>query len=207
MIRIGITLDDVIRAKTAQIGKIYKKYINKNLNVESLDLSTIDYSKVFNFKSKTDYNKFLYEDYAFEIFAEAGMMTPSLDKKLNLWHLSLNDNEEIDEEIELILMNPMEFNASIGYTHFFLSKIATKVRETYFPAQTNNIWDKCDILITADPRLINDVPSNKVCVKINNEYNKCLVNNDGLSFDSLEEFINDKDNLLTVVKKYFKKNE
>ena len=206
MIRIGITLDDVIRAKTAQIGKIYKKYINPELNTDELDLSTNNYQKIFGFETKSEYNKFLYEDYPFEIFGEAGVTSPSLDKKLNLWHLALNNHEEIDDELELVLINPMEYNASIGCTHFFLSKIATRVRETYFPSNMQNIWDRCDILITAEPRLISKVPDNKICVKITTDYNRDVEHDETLTFDSLIDFISDNYNLLTVVKKYNKTN-
>jgi hypothetical protein len=206
MIRIGITLDDVIRAKTAQIGKIYKKYINPELKTDELDLSTNNYQKIFGFETKSEYNKFLYEDYPFEIFGEAGVTSPSLDKKLNLWHLALNNHEEIDDELELVLINPMEYNASIGCTHFFLSKIATRVRETYFPSNMQNIWDRCDILITAEPRLISKVPDNKICVKITTDYNRDVEHDETLTFDNLIDFISDNYNLLTVVKKYNKTN-
>ena len=206
MISIGITLDDVIRAKTAQIGKIYKKYINPELKTDELDLSTNNYQKIFGFETKSEYNKFLYEDYPFEIFGEAGVTSPSLDKKLNLWHLALNNHEEIDDELELVLINPMEYNASIGCTHFFLSKIATRVRETYFPSNMQNIWDRCDILITAEPRLISKVPDNKICVKITTDYNRDVEHDETLTFDNLIDFISDSYNLLTVVKKYNKTN-
>lgn len=203
MIKIGITLDDVVRAKTVQIGKMYKKYINPDLNTDELDLSTNDYEKIFNFKSKGEYNRFLYEDYPFEIFGEAGTVTPSLDKKLNLWHLSLNDNEEIDEMLDVVFINPMEFNASIGCTHFFLSKIATRVRETYFPTDTKDSWGACDILITSEPKLLKNVPSGKICIKIVTDYNKEITFDEKLTFNSLEEFISDNENLLMIVKKYY----
>lgn len=202
MIKIAITLDDVLRNKTSQFGKIYKKYINKDIDLSSIDTTTNDLCVSFGFKTKSEYNKFLYEDYAFEIFAEASTVTPSLDKKLNLWHLSLNNHEEIDEELSLSLCNPMEFNASIGFTHFFLSKMATRVRETFFPCQTAEIWDKCDILITADPNLLKCVPQNKVCIKIEQDYNKNISGDNIISFSTLEEFINDKDNLLTAIRHY-----
>jgi hypothetical protein len=191
-IKIGITLDDVLRAKTKQFGKIYKKYIDDKIDLDSLDISTNDMSKVFNFTSKKEFNKFLYEDYPFEIFGEAETTEKGVDKKLNLWHLSLNDDEEIDNEIELMLCNPMEFNASIGFTYFFLSKIATRVREIFLPKDSVDIWEKCDILITADPKLLNGVPTNKYAIKINTPYNSGIVGKNIYSFNSLNEFLDDK---------------
>ena len=202
MIRIAITLDDVLRAKTERICKVYQKYINPSVNFEELDFSTDDFRSILGFNSKSEYYKFLYDDYSFEIFGEAPHMEVALDKKLNLWHLELNDNEDIDEELELIITNPKEFNSSIPFTYFFLSKMATRVREIFLPTDSMDIWKKCDILITADPKLIDNAPNNKVCVKIKTPYNEKVNNANGLEFDSLSSFIEDGNNLVKVVSLY-----
>lgn len=202
MIRIGITLDDVLRGKSEQICKMYQKYVNPSINLDELDYSSGDFQKILGFNSKSEYYKFLYEDYSFEIFAEALPMESSLDKKLSLWHLALNDNEEIDDELELIIANPMEYNTSIPFTYFFLSKIATRVREVYLPTDTQDIWKKCDVLITADTKLIETTPNNKVCVKINTPYNTNVNNKSGFVYDSLSEFIGDSNNLVKVISAY-----
>lgn len=199
MIRVAITLDDVLRAKTHQILKIYQKYVNNDIDLEKINIGS-NLQKTLGFKNKKEFTTFLYEDYVFEIFGEASVMTPSLDKKLNLWHLSLNNNDKIEEEIELILCNTMEFGASIGFTHFFLSKIAPKVRETFFPSNSMDIWEKCDILITADEKLLKKVPNNKVCVKIKTPYNKEIKKPNGGEYESLLEFITNKDNLYELFK-------
>lgn len=199
MIKIGITLDDVIRAKTEKFFEIYKKYVNEEFDYESLPLTTNDLYELVKFSGRKEYNKFLYEDYTFEIFGEADMVDPLLDKKLNLWHISLNDNENIDEEIELMLTNPMEYNTSIGYSYFFLSRMATRIREVYFPLDSDTTWEKCDILITADPKLLKSVPDNKVAIKIIKEYNEGIDGDNIISFNSLSEFISDDKNLESVV--------
>jgi hypothetical protein len=199
MIKIGITLDDVIRAKTDKFFEIYKKYVNEDFDYDSSSLTTNNLYELTKFSGKKEYNKFLYEDYTFEIFGEADMVDPLLDKKLNLWHISLNDNENIDEEMELILTNPMEYNASIGYSYFFLSRMATRIREVYFPLDSDTTWDKCDILITADPKLLRSIPNNKVAIKINKPYNEEINGENILSFDSLADFISDNGNLENAV--------
>ena len=124
--KIAITLDDVIRNKSKQIIKIYKKYVDPDFDEDNVDLTTNDFQKILEYDTLQDYYKFLYEDYAFEIFAEGEVVEKMLDKKLNLWHIAINDYDEYDEPIEIMIANPFEFNASIGYTHFFLSKIATR---------------------------------------------------------------------------------
>lgn len=180
--KICFTIDDVIRAKTVQIGKIYKRNINCDIDLDALDFSTNDYQEIFNFKTKGDWQKFLYSDYAYEIFGEAPVTTKGVDKEFNLWLIEMQD---IDEEFEIMLANPFEFNASIGFTCFFLSKIASRVRELYFPLDSSEIWNKCDVLVTADPKLIEEKPEGKICVKINMPYNKDLEAD--YSFDSLSD--------------------
>lgn len=192
--KICFTLDDVIRAKTVQIGKIYKRNINGGIDLDALDFSTNDYQEIFSFKTKADWQKFLYSDYAYEIFGEAPVTTKGVDKEFNLWLIGLQD---IDEEIEVSLANPFEFNASIGFTCFFLSKIASRVRELYFPVDSSEIWDKCDVLVTADPKLIEEKPEGKICVKINMPYNKDLEAD--YSFDSLSDALKENNMLKKLI--------
>lgn len=180
--KICITLDDVIRAKTAQFGKIYKKFVDNDIDLDSLDISSGNLSSIFKFGSDGEYNKFLYEDYAFDIFAEAPVVEKMLDKNLNLWMLKNND-------VDFMLGNTMEFNASIGFTYFFLSQIATRVREVCLPTNSSTLWDKCDVIVTADNRLIKSKPDGKVCVKIETEYNKD--NSSDFTYDSLSSLISD----------------
>lgn len=188
--KIAIALDDVIRAKSKSILKAYKK-LNEDFEIENVDISTNNFKKILGFKTDKEYNKFLYEDYVFEIFAEAEVTEKMVDKQLNLWHIDLNNNEELKESIDLILVNPYEFNASIGFTHFFLAKMATRIRETFFPANSIEIYDKCDVLITADPKLIENKPFGKVVVKIETEYNKEQTAD--FSYKSFMDFLNDEE--------------
>ena len=198
--RICITLDDVLRAKTMQFGKIYKKYIDQNINLEELDLSSGNLQNIFGFEDKKEYERFLYEDYAFEIFGEAPECDKMLSKTLNLWLLRLEDDDDIAEQgIDLILSNTMEFNQSIGCTHFFLSRIAPRIRKTFFPKDSNEIWDVCDILITADKKLLANKPEGKIVIRINTDYNKntqCVY-----QYDSLMAFLKDDE----IINKLFKK--
>lgn len=197
--KICFTLDDVLRAKTVQIGKIYQKCINPDIDLSTLDFSTNDYCSIFNFKNKAEYMKFLYEDYPFEIFGEANMVTKMLDKHLNLWHIDITNRDDLHENVEVMLSNPMEFNNSIGFTYFFLSKAATRIREVYFPADSADIWNRCDVLVTADPKLIETKPEGKVCIKIETSYNKDLKAD--YSYENLDAFLQDKEIIETLTSK------
>ena len=195
MKKICITLDDVLRAKTQQFGKIYKRAINPDIDLSTLDLSTNNLADIFNMKP-SEYTKFLYEDYPFEIFAEAPAVEKMLDKNLNLWHIRLNNDREEEDKVELMFANTREFNTSIGFTYFFLSQMGTRVREVYFPTEPSTIWDKCDVLITADPTLLNEKPEGKISVKIEMPYNKdCSAD---FTYEKLSALIKDEEFLEKV---------
>ena len=56
------------------------------------------------------------------------------------------------------------------------------------------IWDKCDILITANPNLIKNKPEEKIAIKINMPYNvdvECKY-----SYDSIIDMINDENEII-----------
>lgn len=197
--RICITLDDVIRAKTKQAAKIYKKYINKNVDLDSLDYSSGDYQEIFNFDTMRQTNKFMYDDYAFEIFAEADVVEKGIDTKLNLWQISNNENDELNEPIELIIGNTKEYNASIGFTYFFISKIATRAREVFLPKESEKLWDVCDVLVTADKSLLKTKPDNKISIKIDREYNKDI--DSDYTYDNLSSFLDDEEIIAKLINK------
>ena len=199
--RICITLDDVLRAKTRQFGKIYKKAFGVDDEfLENRDFSTNDLCEVFGFESREKYNEFLYKDYPFEIFAEALPMERMLDKNFNLWTLKVGEEYQ---GVEFLIANPFEFNTSIGYTCFFLSQIATRIREFYFPKDSSDIWKKCDVLITAEPKLLKEKPFGKIVVKIDAPYNEGL--DADLTYESLSSLISDE-KFLTKVDELVTKN-
>ena len=188
--KICFTLDDVIRAKTQQIGKMYQKYIDPEVKLDELDLENQSINEALGFDSIAEYRKFLYEDYAFEIFAEAPVIERMLDKKLNLWHIDVS-HKDFSQPVDVMLANPREFNASIGFTYFFLSQIATRIREVFFPLDYVEIWNKCDVLVTADNYLLEAKPEGKIAIKIDTDYNK---NSEAdYTYESLSAFLDDKE--------------
>ena len=190
--KIAITLDDVIRAKTRQFGIIYNKYIDHELDLSTVDISNGDLSQSFKFKNKRDFNKFLYEDYVFDIFGKAPSMDNNMSYIIDKWLFNATEGEFEgieNEEMEILLTNPMEFNLSIGNTLFFLSKIAPRIRNYFFPLNSLTIWDRCDILVTADKKLIQNKPNDKIVVKIETDYNK--QEKADFTYSSFKEFTED----------------
>jgi hypothetical protein len=178
---------------------MYKKYVNPDIDLDSLDLSSGEMCDILNFYDKYEYQDFLYNLYAYEIFGEAPVTVKSVDKKFNLWYMRLTEDGDWDEPIEIMLANPMEFNVSIGYTCFFLSKIATRVRDIKFPMDSLTIWNDCDVLITADKKLLENKPDGKIAVKIEMPYNtECQAD---FTYKTLDEMLDDNN----IIDKFLEK--
>ena len=103
-----------------------------------------------------------------------------------------------DEDVpEIVLVSPFEANLTIQATLTFLSTFPSRVREIYFPVDSQTVWDRCDILITANPIYLNNVPEGKYVIKINKPYNKeCEAK---YAFDSMLELIKDKDEIIRKI--------
>ena len=65
----------------------------------------------------------------------------------------------------------MEYGITIPATYWFISKLGCRAREIYLPTDSSTIWDKCDVLITANPKLLSLKPDGKKSVKIKTDYN------------------------------------
>ena len=61
------------------------------------------------------------------------------------------------------------------------------------------IWDKCDVLITANPKLIESKPNGKITVKIEKDYNKDYQGD--LNFKTLSSFITNEENTNSLIEK------
>lgn len=194
--KIAIDLNDVIRDYTSQFIDQYTKNIDPDCEIELEDVTDFDFYNVFHFDSREDYSNFKYVDYAYELFLKAQPMDRMLSYRFNDWlQTTLRDLEE--ENIpEVMLVSPLEANLTIQATLGFLSKLPSRVREIYFPVDSATIWDRCDILITANPNLISNVPEGKTVIKVEAPYNKdaeCEY-----TFKSMMDIITDKEE--TIIK-------
>lgn len=194
--KIAIDLNDVIRDYTSQFIDQYTKNIDPDCEIELEDVTDFDFYNVFHFDSREDYSNFKYVDYAYELFLKAQPMDRMLSYRFNDWlQTTLRDLEE--ENIpEVMLVSPLEANLTIQATLGFLSKLPSRVREIYFPVDSATIWDRCDILITANPNLISNVPEGKTVIKVEAPYNKdaeCEY-----TFKSMMDIITDKED--TIIK-------
>ena len=169
---IAVDLNDVLRDYTNNFGQYYKRDIDDKINLETLEIKTNKLDEVFPFESKREYERFVYEDYPWELFGKCPACDKGLGPQFIVWTTKTIPNIETDEPVNVILVSTFEYGLTIPATYWFISRLGARVREVYLPTDSSTIWDRCDILITANPKLLQEKPEGKTTVKISTDYNK-----------------------------------
>ena len=111
-------------------------------------------------------NKFLYEEASLEIFGHADQKLNNLMSKFNNFLIDIKDEEE--HSVEIV---SREVHSSIPATLFFLSKLSCRAETIRFVQDYEKCWEGIDILVTADPKVLDTKPDDKLSVKIKAPYN------------------------------------
>lgn len=198
--RIAIDINDVLRDYSRQFANIYKKVIDPTFDIPYEDINDFNFLNIFPFYDENGnidnmlFNRFKYEDCAFEIYGRAEAMDRMLPPDFNLWTQNTMRNFDDDKLPEIILFSPFEMNLSIQSTLSFLARFGIRLREILFPTDSVTMWDKCDIMITANPNLLEAKPSNKIAFKVNAPYNKETKGD--YEYNSMLDIIHDENNTL-----------
>jgi len=189
--RIGFDINGVLRDTVGKIVQTYEKfYLLKTEGVEdednfeyemNLPVTSLDLMNHFKFKDEEELYSFLYEEFAMEIFGHAQSTEYSTFNDLQQIYLKYR------EVYDLLIVSD-EIGKSKPATLFFLSKFICQLEKIKFYSNStiNSMWDEVDILLTSNPTLLLDKPSNKIIVKYETEYN---VNIDSEhSIKSIKEF-------------------
>jgi hypothetical protein len=116
--------------------------------------------------AKDVYNRFLYQDFLFEIFGSAPMMYKNMDVYVNKFL------EKYQDTADFSIMS-VENKFSIPPTLFFLSKISTRFKNYHFYDKSMDMWNDVDMLITTDPTILKyGAPWGKKLIKITRPYNE-----------------------------------
>lgn len=188
-----------MRDYTRNFAIYYKKGIDENIQLENIEVSSNQLDKVFKFPTRHDYETFVYEDYAWELFGKCETCSKNLGAKVNNWITKDITNIDTDTPIEVIIVSAMEYGLTIPATLFFISKLGLKIREVYLPMDSNTIWDRCDALITANPHLLENKPEGKVSVKIETDYNTKA--NADYAYTDMNNFIEKIENVEKLIQK------
>ena len=190
MARIGITLNEVLRDFLGQLEYTYEKYIGP-IELEEGAVKSLDLINYFEFKDKTQLNKFLYQEASLEIFGHADQIEDNIMNDFNEFIMDIEDDEE--HEIELV---SREFDKSIPATYFFLSKLACKVKNIRFVKNYEEFWNGIDVLITANPIALDTKPEGKTSVKIESSYNKNSKSD--FTFETFRAMLKDEDSHIKI---------
>ena len=192
MKRIGIEINGVLRDTIGKFSQVYEKHMIENDDEPSktyeLDLSgntqentiedefeykmisdvtSLDLINHFSFKDNDELYSFMYEDFVMQIFGHAGSTETFTFNELNDFYINFRD------EYEILIVSD-EMGRSKPASLFFLSKFGCLVENIKFYSNSTlqNLWDSLDILVSANPKLIENAPKHKTIIKYETQYNE-----------------------------------
>ena len=202
MKRIGVEINGVLRDTVGKFKNLYEKYLidcpqfDDNTYEVSVDLisggtievsesssdliennkfeykvlgevTSLELDKYFNFRDKDELYSFMYEEYTMELF---GHSSSSEMNSFNLLNEFYYDNRD---EFDVLIVSD-EIGKSKPASLFFLSKFGCLVEQILFYSEITKLkmWDGVDILVTSNPDLILNKPTNKTVIKYVTDYNK-----------------------------------
>ena len=192
MKKIGIEINGVLRDTIGKFTQVYEKHMieesddgNKTYEIDlsgNTEENTVENNfeyKIINevislelmshfaFKDSDELYSFMYEDFVMQIFGHAGSTETFTFNELNDFYINFRDDYEI------IIVSD-EMGRSKPASLFFLSKFGCLVENIKFYSNSTlqNMWNGLDILVSANPKLIENAPENKTIVKYETPYNK-----------------------------------
>lgn len=173
--RIAIDVNGVLRDTLLRIEQVYTKFYVDNPFITDEEkepyevlspVETLDISKHLKFKDEDEVYDFLYREHTMEIFGHAPSVEMTSFNDFNEFYTDFRDNNEI-----IIISD--EIGKSKPATLFFLSKFGCLVEKIKFYSEitTNSMWEEIDVLLTANPNLLLNHPTDKIVIKFNTVYN------------------------------------
>jgi hypothetical protein len=175
--RIGIEINGVLRDTLKKIQQEYEKwYIDNPFKEETefkyeviSDLTTLNIREHLSFPTDDDLYDFLYNEHTMEIFGHSGSVEMSTFQDFNEFYTEMRD------EYDIIIVSD-EIGKSKPASLFFLSKFGCLVENYKFYSEItiNSMWNSIDVLLTANPNLLLNHPTNKQVIKFNTTYNSSV---------------------------------
>lgn len=188
--KIGIEINGVLRDTLKKIQQEYEKwYLNESWKELKLieddpdierkvisDVTSLEITNHLSFKNDDELYNFLYKEHTMEIFGHAGSVEYNGMNDLNDFYFDMRDSHEI------IIVSD-EIGKSKPASLFFLAKFGCLVESVKFYSEItiNSMWDSVDILLTANPNLLLNHPTNKRVIKFNTDYNTDIKVEDEIS--------------------------
>jgi hypothetical protein len=172
----------------------------KELNLLRMPVDTADFTNHYTFPDKKEefldedgkkeifslsqeelLEKFIYEEYPYQIFAKAEPFAGAIEA---FHKLQLNGIKS--EEYDIVLLSKLK-GASIPSTYTFFGNNHVRAKNFVAVDEEWQKWDHCDILIDSSPEAIQSCPEGKGVIKINREWNAWDFAE--RSFDSIEDIL------------------
>lgn len=173
---IAIEINGVLRDTLKKIQEVYQKWYIDNPFLEEKedsfeykvisDVTTLNIREHLSFKDEEELYSFLYQEYTMEIFGHAGSVEYNGMNELNQLYLDLREEHDIWVVSD-------EIGKSKPASLFFLSKFGCLVENFKFYSESTieSMWNTIDCLVTANPKLLSNPPSNKTLIKFKTPYN------------------------------------
>jgi len=208
--RIGVSIDNVLRDYFGQIENTFQKYFAKE-EEEPIEIRDYDLEKWIVFpeeeikQAELEFNPNFNEDSFFEDETETTLT--NIKTKVTLQEFMYEKctleifgyaNEIISSAVEtlnnLILENPQyefiiisrEGGLAIPSTLFFLSKTRCTCPNIKFVTEYSKVWDYVDVMVTDHPEILNSKPLEKISIVVDKEYNQ-KINQSGLRIKTIKE--------------------
>ena len=198
--KIGVSIDGVLRDFLGQVKETHLKYFPTIEGEEEIEVSDYELDKWVTFpeeevkQGEVEFNP----DFDEESFLESKEETEltEVKDKVTLDEFLYEKctveifgyaEESISSAVEtlnqLILDNPRhefilisrEGGMAIPSTLFFLAKTKSTCPNIKFVTDYSKVWDYVDVMVTDHPKIINTKPLEKINIVIDKEYNKKVV--------------------------------
>jgi hypothetical protein len=180
---IYISIDGVLRNTIQKFDYHYNEsYFNSDITIEDEEENTFEYAVTepiqndnllnsYKFQSQEEFENFLFIEYPIEIFGHAGLSYSTTFTDL---HKILFDNPEHN----FTLVGLDELGKSKPATLFFLSKNGFLGNNIKFIKSNDieNEWEKCDMWVTDNKKIIDLKPEGKSVIKFQTTYNEHFTN-------------------------------
>ncbi len=198
--KIGISIDGVLRDLLGQIEETHKKYFPTEEGEDPIVVEDYNLEKWVSFpdeeinQGEMDFNPEFNEDDFLE--SEEGTELVKITKKVTLEEFLYEKctveifgyaDEIVSSAVEslnkLILENPRhefilisrEGGLAVPSTLFFLSKTKSICSSIKFVTEYTKVWDHVNVMVTDHPKILNTKPLDKLSIIIDKEYNKKIV--------------------------------
>jgi len=185
--RLAIDIDGVLRDTFLKIEQTYQKFFIDELELVDDDFKyeikkpfdTPNFENHFIFKTEDEYFSFLYEEFTMEIFGHS----PS--SEMSTFHTLSDIYKKYKDKVDFVLISK-QIGKTKPATLFFISKFGCEIDKIIFynKLTENKIWDEFDVLLTANPDLLNQ-NHNKTLIKYETSYNSGITSE--LTIESLRD--------------------